>query len=97
MGHGLVDFASDALGVLEKISEVAQRPQRSQRLAGTRSTRTPRAPDRLSVDPRRTEFSIVEAIDADTGAPIFVVTNRRGDTASCSSAPFAQRVRDSLG
>ncbi len=90
MGNSLVDFASDALGVLERISEVARAPRPSpsgkSRIRSTTGSR-----------PRAAEFSVVEAIDADTGREVFVVSNRRGDSATCSSAAFAARVRDSLG
>jgi hypothetical protein len=85
-----LDFASDALGVFERISRVA--------------TRQPGPPVASVVHPvgvdarsRTAEFSIVEAIDADSGAPVFVVKNARGDRAVCSSRDFARRVRDRLG
>lgn len=42
------------------------------------------------------EFRVVDAIDAQTGSPSWVVTNGR-DRAECSSRDFAERVRTALG
>ena len=48
----------------------------------------------VSVEQR--SFSVEEVIDADTGRPVFIVTNGR-DRAECSSRAFALRVKDALG
>lgn len=56
----------------------------------------PAAREGTPVAVQRRRFSVEEVIDADTGRPVFVVTNGR-DRAECSSREFADRVRGALG
>lgn len=97
MGAGILDAVENTLAAIERFTSTV--PRRRQPSAPRASaSRAPsrgiaRSPTRVSAS----EFSIVEAIDSVTGRPEFVVGNRRGDRASCSSLAFAQRVRDSLG
>lgn len=92
-----IDFVEDAMGTIERISNVAQtaagrgRPMRRPTPTRSRAAASP-PPARGTA-----EFAIVESIDAYTGRPEWIVRNGRGDSASCSSLAFAQRVRDALG
>lgn len=93
----IIDFVEDAMGKIERISNVAQtvagrgRPMRRPAAPGVREAARPAS------DRRSSEFAIVESIDAYTSRPEWLVRNGRGDSASCSSLAFAQRVRDALG
>jgi hypothetical protein len=77
---------------LDTIEGALERIQRISSVATTGGRR----PARSTPEPHVAEFSIVDAIDSDTGRPVYIVRNHRGDTAQCSSLAFAQKVMDSL-
>ncbi len=96
MSNGLLGFVDEALTAIERISSVAESTVRRAIPPAT----TPRRPSRRSprvAQMRRSEFEVVDSIDATTGAAEFIVRNQRGDQAVCSSLAFAERVRDRLG
>jgi hypothetical protein len=90
-----LDLVEGAVTTAERISDVARRP-RPARLPRTPVVRVVTPPNRRA-PMQSSEFSIVESIDAETGDPVYIVKNRNGDAATCSSAEFARRVKDSLG
>lgn len=98
---GFLDMVDDTLGLLERFSGTAagssRRPAATSGADVRASAASPASGDPRIRRTRRTEFSVDEAIDAETGRPAFVVRNARGDRATCSSREFAERVRQALG
>jgi len=101
MGDGILGLVEDAIGTVEQIARMANR--QSSPAARRASAPVPLRPAGPARNQRATTtrvastFSIIDAIDAETGRPVYIVKNQQGDSASCSSMAFAQRVRDSLG
>ncbi len=102
-GTGIIEFVEGALGAIERISSLGPKsgprlaPRRTSESRRPRSAPPPSTTTRAAQANRPATFSIIEAIDSDTGQEVFLVRNGRGDVAICSSRAFAQQVRDALG
>ncbi len=90
----LFDFADDVLdGVEQVLGPPAERSAQPAPSPPSRRGSSAGSPSSSTVIVRR-QFRVIEAIE--DGDPVWVVTDGR-DRAECSSAAFANRVRDSLG
>lgn len=97
----LVDSVVDnSAHVLNRQKQAATRTARKAQTIDTSPTvkvaKPAPAPSKETAIARR-QFRIVEAIDATTGQPTFVVTNTRGDSrAECSSRAMAEKILHAL-
>lgn len=91
----LIDTLEGALDRIQRISSVAATGGRRPAVRHPESTIAGRRAAGSSAG-SSAGFSIVDAIDSDTGRPVYIVRNHRGDTAQCSSLAFAQKVMDLL-
>lgn len=64
--------------------------------AGRSSRTTDEAGQAIQVA-RKTEFRVLESVDAETGVAVFLLKNDAGDRAECNSYELAERIRRALG